>query len=195
MNKKIRTFFLVLLIVTLASFTSVFAANNTGSKYKAFNTTTENNATITLTLFMKDSTINQCNITKDVFNDFLNWYKLRANAKTLVGTYTFNLPADEFSPARKITIFFNNIESFEIVSNNIPTTDRTNTLTLLMENSTIREYSLTQDELTSFNDWYNLRANKKTSQAYFMFNVPADDFSPDRKDYVLFDNIKKFQVQ
>ncbi|URZ14825.1 hypothetical protein [Clostridium felsineum] len=195
MNKKIRTFFLVLLIVTLGSFTSVFAANNTASKYKAFNTTTENNATITLTLFMKDSTINQCNITKDVFNDFLNWYKLRANAKTLVGTYTFNLPADEFSPARKITIFFNNIESFEIVSNNIPTTDRTNTLTLLMENSTIREYSLTQDELTSFNDWYNLRANKKTSQAYFMFNVPADDFSPDRKDYVLFDNIKKFQVQ
>ncbi|WP_077851997.1 hypothetical protein [Clostridium felsineum] len=64
-----------------------------------------------------------------------------------------------------------------------------------MQDSTKIQYTITRAEFTKFTNWYNLRANGGTLQSYYIFNVPADDFSHDRKDYVLFDNIKKFQVQ
>ncbi len=64
-----------------------------------------------------------------------------------------------------------------------------------MKNSTIRKYSLTASEVNNFNNWYDLRSNNQTLQSYYIFNVPADDFSPARKDYILFNNITDSQVQ
>ncbi|URZ08162.1 Ig-like domain-containing protein [Clostridium felsineum] len=172
---------------------TITASTNNG-KTASCNVTVADN-TVNLTLFMQDSTTRQYTITKDEFTKFTNWYNLRANGGTLLDSYTFNIPGHDSLPPTQETISFKEIESFEIMSDSIPTADRTNTLTLLMKNSTIREYSLTNDELNKFKHWYSLKANGGTLQSYYIFNVPADDFSPDRKDYVLFNNISSFQVQ
>ncbi|URZ08163.1 Ig-like domain-containing protein [Clostridium felsineum] len=174
---------------------TITAATYDGKTSSCTVTITAANTTINLTLFMQDSTIRQYTITNDEFTKFTNWYNLRANGGTLLDSYTFNIPGNSSLPATQETINFKEIESFEIISDSIPTADRTNTLTLLMKNSTIRQYSLNNDELNKFKHWYSLKANGGTLQSYYIFNVPADDFSPDRKDYVLFNNISSFQVQ
>ncbi|MCR3757964.1 hypothetical protein KYB31_02990 [Clostridium felsineum] len=187
MKKLLKILFLAFLILTLGSFSKAFASTNTNLK-------DTQNTNITLTLFMQDSTKIQYTITRDEFTKFTNWYNLRANGGTLLNSYTFNLSTANVSTDTKAIVFFNTIECFEIYTDTIPAANRNTTLSLSMKNSTIRKYSLTQDELNKFNHWYNLRANGGTLQSYYIFNIPANKYSPDRKDYVLFNNISSLEI-
>jgi len=68
-------------------------------------------------------------------------------------------------------------------------------LIIYMGNQVTREYYLIEDEINNFINWYDARANDQTPKSYYMFNVPAQGVLSARKDYVLFDKIKAFEVE
>jgi len=68
-------------------------------------------------------------------------------------------------------------------------------LIIYMGNQVTREYYLTEDEIDNFINWYDARANDQTPKSYYKFNVPAQGVLPARKDYVLFNRIKAFEVE
>lgn len=68
-------------------------------------------------------------------------------------------------------------------------------LIIYMGSQVTREYYLTDDEIGNFINWYDARANGQTPRSYYVFNVPAQGVLPARKDYVLFDKIKVFEVE
>lgn len=68
-------------------------------------------------------------------------------------------------------------------------------LIIYMGNQVTREYYLTEDEIENFINWYDARANDQTPKSYYVFKVPAQGVLPARKDYVLFNKIKAFEVE
>lgn len=68
-------------------------------------------------------------------------------------------------------------------------------LTINMLDSSQKKYDLSEDELNNFLIWYYDRANNQTSIPYYIFYVPATDSSPAKKDYILFNVIKDFEVE
>ncbi|TQD48203.1 Ig-like domain-containing protein, partial [Clostridium acetobutylicum] len=103
--------------------TVTVTATTDNGKTASCNVTVENN-TVNLTLFMQDSTTRQYTITKDEFTKFTNWYNLRANGGTFSDSYTFNLPVDASSSVIRRTVYFTTIESFEIISDDVPVEER-----------------------------------------------------------------------
>ncbi|PJI09331.1 MULTISPECIES: Ig-like domain-containing protein [Clostridium] len=69
-------------------------------------------------------------------------------------------------------------------------------LTLYMNDKTIREFYLTQDEIDAFIDWYNSKsAGDVTVQPYYVFNVSVPGKSSTKKSYVWFMKIENFEVE
>ncbi|URZ00542.1 Ig-like domain-containing protein [Clostridium felsineum] len=62
-------------------------------------------------------------------------------------------------------------------------------LTLYMGDGVTREYNLSEDEVNDFMNWYNARANDPKLKSYYIFNVLG------KKQYILFDRIKTFDVE
>lgn len=69
-------------------------------------------------------------------------------------------------------------------------------LTLYMNDKTIRELYLTQNELDDFINWYNLKSEGEvTVKPYYVFNVSVPGKSSTRKSYVWFMKIESFEVE
>lgn len=67
------------------------------------------------------------------------------------------------------------------------------TLTLAMNNGTVREFSLTEDKIATFLQWYDDRSNG-ISKAYYIIEV-KDMNAKVRKEYILFDRIYTFFIK
>ncbi|WP_243447784.1 Ig-like domain-containing protein, partial [Clostridium acetobutylicum] len=57
---------------------------------------------------------------------------------------------------------------------NVTVENNTVNLTIFMQDSTTRQYTITKDEFTKFTNWYNLRANGGTFSDSYTFNLPVD---------------------
>lgn len=69
-------------------------------------------------------------------------------------------------------------------------------LTLYMNDKTIREFYLTQDEIDDFIDWYTSKSQGEvTVQPYYVFNVSVPGKSSTKKSYVWFMKIENFEVE
>jgi len=69
-------------------------------------------------------------------------------------------------------------------------------LTLYMNDKTIREFYLTQDEIDNFIDWYTSKIKGEvTMQPYYVFNVSVQGKSSTKKSYVWFMKIESFEVE
>lgn len=69
-------------------------------------------------------------------------------------------------------------------------------LTLYMNDKTIREFYLTENELDDFINWYNLKSEGEvTVQPYYVFNVHVQGSSLTKKSYVWFTKIENFEVE
>ncbi|URZ00522.1 Ig-like domain-containing protein [Clostridium felsineum] len=62
-------------------------------------------------------------------------------------------------------------------------------LTLYIGDGVIREYNLSEDEVNDFINWYDTRSNDPKLKSYYVFNVLG------KKQYILFDRIKTFDVE
>ncbi|PJI08743.1 MULTISPECIES: hypothetical protein [Clostridium] len=122
MKSKFKVSFLVFLIVILGCFTSVFAdtindgavSGTTNISANVQNNQIDNSDKAVLIITKTNGQVKQYNVTMNIVNNFISWYKLRSAGK---GNQFYKFDVVESSNPNIVKpdyVFFDEISSFEV---------------------------------------------------------------------------------